>query len=108
MKMHSFKMQKQNGLALFIHTQGRSKGLDETTEEYKPSEHLSDSCISTNLMGNPNKCRSQLALIQATLPVVTNSPLPPFPMSVCVYVSSLMFNANSLPFALIIVSAMNF
>lgn len=82
----------------------------KTEVEYKPNEHLLDSCISRNLAGNPNKCRSQLALIQAILPVVTNSPLPLLNecVCVCVCVSNLMFNANSPPFALIMVSAMNF
>lgn len=61
-------------------------------------------------MGNPSKCRSQLAPIPALLPVVPNSPHPPAPC-VCVWVgrSNLMFNANPLPpFQLIMVSAMNF
>lgn len=68
-----------------VHTiQVDQEAVMKTTQEYKPSKHSSDSCISRNLTGNPNKCRSQLALIRATLPVVTNSPLPPLPMSVCV------------------------
>lgn len=50
----------------------------------KLNVHLSGSCISGNLMGNPNKCRSQLALILATLPVVPNSPSPRLLMCVCV------------------------